>query len=130
MNVQSTGSLKYKRLNPDVYRYLNDMSNDCRRYVRGAARKVDESHVFSNFREEYAKANNADAAQKRAAADQRKEKADRRLAELQKFTPVLNLEGKTMGQDRVERMKTQLRWHRVIGGDEDIPSGFHSFKKQ
>jgi len=106
------------------------MSEDHRHYLRGAARKVDESHAFSNFREEYAKANDADAAQKRAAINQRKEKADKRLTDLQRFKPVLDLEGKMMEDDRVERMKTQLRWHRVIGGDDDIPPGFYNFNKQ
>jgi len=117
-------------LNPDVYSYMKGMSEDRRRHLRGAARKVDESHVFSNFREEYAKANDADAARKQAAADQRKEKADKCLTKLQKFKPVLDLKGKVMEKDRVERMKTQLRWHRVIGGDDDIPPGFYNFNKQ
>ena len=31
---------------------------------------------------------------------------------------------------RVENLKTQLHWHRVIGGDSEIPAGFNSFKKQ
>jgi len=109
---------------------MKDMSDDSRRHLRGAARKVDESHAFSNFREEYANANIADMAQKRAAADQKKKNADKRLRKLQKFEPVLNLEGKTIKDDRVERMKDQLRWHRAIGGDSEIPSGFNSFKKE
>lgn len=129
-SLEPTGLLKGIRLNPDVYAYMKDMPETRRRHLRGAARKVDEAHVFSNFREEYTKASDADAAQKRAATDQKKEKADKRLTELQEFKPVLNLDGKTIGQDRVDRMKNQLRWHRVIGGDEDIPSGFYNFNKQ
>lgn len=118
------------RLNPDVHGYMKDMSSNRRRHLRGAARKVDESHAFSNFCEEYANANDADMAQKQAAADRKKENADKRLQKLQEFEPVLDFEGKTVKDDRVERMKTQLRWHRVIGGDSEIPSGFNSFKKE
>ena len=109
---------------------MNKMSNERRCHLRGAAREVDESHAFSNFREEYAQANDADAAQKQAASDQRKEKANKRLAELREFNPVLDLKGKTIEQDHVERMKTQLRWHQVIGGDKDVSPGFYSFNKQ
>ena len=127
---EATGLLKGTRLNPDVYAYMGNMSDIRRRHLRGAARKVDESHMFSNFREEYAKANDADAAQKQAATDQRREKADKRLTELQEFEPVLNLDGKMIKQDRVERMKEQLRWHRTIGGDGDIPPGFNNFNKE
>jgi len=109
---------------------MKDMSNDRRRHLRGAAREVDESCAFSNFHEDFAKANDADAAQKRAATDERKEKAEKQLADLQAFEPVLCLEGKTIQGDRVERMKKQLRWHRIIGGDKAIPPGFNSFTKQ
>jgi hypothetical protein len=35
-----------------------------------------------------------------------------------------------MEDTRVEHMKTQLRWHRVIDDDDEIPAGFNSFKKQ
>lgn len=108
---------------------MKDMSDDRRRHLRGAARKVDESHAFGNFREQYAEANDADAAQKQAAADRKKEKADQQLKKLQEFEPVLNLDGKTVEDDRVERMKAQLRWHRAIGGDSEIPMGFNRFKK-
>lgn len=124
------GLLKNIRLNPDVYAYMKDMSNARRRHLRGAAREVDESHEYGDFREEYAKAGDADAAQKRAAADKRKEKVEKQLSELQEFKPVLDLKGKTFGGARVDQMKLQLRWHRVIGGDEDIPPGFHGFNKQ
>jgi hypothetical protein len=124
------GLLTNARLNPDVHGYMEEMSDDRRRHLRGAARKVDESHAFSNFRDEYANANNADMARKQAAAEQKKKNADERLRKLQEFEPILNLEGKAIEDDRVERMKTQLRWHREIGGDREIPTGFHSFKKE
>ena len=126
----SEGSLNNERLNSDVHNYMKGMSDDHRCYLRGAARKVDESHTFSNFREEYANANDANMVRKQAAADQRKRNADERLRKLQEFEPVLNLEGKTIEDDRVERMKTQLRWHRDISGDGEIPTGFHGFKKE
>ena len=106
------------------------MSNDRRRHLRATARKVDQSHVFSNFREEYAAANNADMAQKQATADRKKKNADERLKKLQEFKPILNLVGKMIKNARVEHMKTQLRWHLVIGGDNEIPPGFSQFKKE
>ena len=108
---------------------MKDMSDNRRRHLRGAARKVDESHRFSNFREEYARANDADAAQKRAATDRKKKNASKRLEKLQEFEPVLNLDGKTFEGARVEHMKTQLKWHRTICGDNEVPHYFHRFNK-
>jgi len=35
----------------------------------------------------------------------------------------------TVGNDRVTRIKDQLTWHKKIGGDANIPPGFHSFRK-
>ena len=87
------------------------MSTDRRRHLRGAARKVDQSHSFSNFREEYADANEADMTRKRVAADKKKRNMDQRLKRLQDFEPILSLEGKVIGDMRVEDMKKQLRWH-------------------
>jgi hypothetical protein len=109
---------------------MKEMSEDRRRYLRGAAREVDESHAFSNFRNEFAEANNADMARKQVDADRKKKNADQRLKKLQEFEPILNLEGKTFEDARVEHMKSQLRWHRVIDGDNEIPTGFNSFNKQ
>lgn len=113
-----------------MYVYIMDMSGDCRRYLRGAARKVDESHPFRNFREDYAKANNAIAAQKQAATVRKKKNADKRLEELQEFEPDLNLEGWVIDDARVDRMTTQLRWHRHIGGDGEIPPLSHLNKEK
>jgi hypothetical protein len=124
------GSLSNPRLNPDVHGYMKNMSDNRWRHLWGAAREVDESHAFSNFREEYANANDANMAQKQAAADQKKKNTDERLRKLQEFEPVLNLEGKTIEEDRVERMKTQLRWHQAISGDSEVPTSFNSFKKE
>ncbi|KAF9645629.1 hypothetical protein BDM02DRAFT_3262776 [Thelephora ganbajun] len=118
------------RLNPDVHGYMKNMSDDRRCHLRGAARKVDQSHAFSNFREEYANANDANMARKQAATDQKKKNTDERLKKLREFRPILNLKGKTIESARVEHMKTQLRWHRVIGGDSEIPLGFNHFKKE
>lgn len=100
---------------------MKNMSSERRFHLRGAARKVDQSHTFRNFREEYADANAVNAVQKQAATDQKKQKAVVRLAKLQAFKPVLDLTGRRIEDDRVDRMKEQLRWHREIGGDKDIP---------
>ena len=108
---------------------MKDMPNNRRCHLRGAAREVDQGHAFSNFREELASANEADMAQKQAAMDKKKENAEKRLKELQDFKPILDLKGKTINDARVDTMKKQLRWHRDIGGDDEIPPGFHHFKK-
>jgi len=118
------------RFNSDVYAYMNDMSTAQRRHLRGAAREVDEDHVFSNFRQEYAVANDTAAAQKQVATDQRKERADKKFTDLQAFKPVFRLGEILFKDDRVTRMKTQLKWHREIDGDKDIPKNFHDFNKQ
>ena len=80
------------------------MPDDCQQHLRVAAHEVDESHVYSNFREDYVKAGDADAVQKRAAADEKKKTADEWLRKLQEFEPILNLEGKTVGGDLSKRM--------------------------
>ena len=126
----SNTSLNNARLNPDVHGYMKDMSTGRRCHLRGAACKVDQSHSFSKFREEYADANEADMAQKLAAVDKKKKNMDQRLKKLQDFKPILSLEGKVIGDMRVEDMKKQLRWHRVIDSDGEIPPGFNNFKKQ
>ncbi|KAF9779153.1 hypothetical protein BJ322DRAFT_1172093, partial [Thelephora terrestris] len=118
------------KLNPDVHGYMKNMSSRRRFHLRGAARKVDQSHAFDNFRDEYADANAANAAQKQADVDRRKKKADARLAKLQAFNPILNLTGRKMGDDRVDRMKEQLRWHREIDGDKDVPPYSHLKKAE
>lgn len=105
------------------------MPDNHRHHLRGAARKVDESHAFNNFREKFADANDADMAQRQAAMDQKRENAEKRLKELQDFEPILDLEGETINNARVDTMKKQLRWHRDIGGDDEIPPGFYRFKK-
>lgn len=69
-------------------------------------------------------------ARKQEAADRKKKNADERLRKLREFEPILNFEGKLMKDARVEQMKTQLRWHRLIDGDDEIPTGFNDFKKQ
>jgi hypothetical protein len=109
---------------------MKDMPDDRRRHLRGAAREFDQSHSYNNFHQEYADANDANMAQKQEAADQKKKKTDQRLKDLQEFKPVLDFEGKVINDARVEHMKTQLRWHRIIDGDDEIPKGFHSFNKQ
>jgi hypothetical protein len=109
---------------------MKDMSSNRRRHLRGAARKVNQSHSFNNFREEYAAANDADMARKQTNTDRKKKNVDQRLKKLQEFKPFLSLKGKVIGDMRVEKMKTQLRWHRVIDGDSEIPPGFNNFKKQ
>ena len=90
---------------------MKDMSDNRRRHLRGAARRGDRSHAFNNFREEYANANDAEMVRKQAAADQKKKNANEQLKKLQEFEPILDFEGMTIKDARVETMKTQLRWH-------------------
>lgn len=61
--------------------------------------------------------------------DKKKENADKRLKELQDFKLMLDLKGKTIKDAHADTMKKQLRWHWDIGDDDEIPPGFHHFKK-
>ena len=113
-----------------MHGYIKDMSDDRRCHLQGAACKVDQSHSFSNLRKEYANANDAAMAQKQAANEKKKKKTENQVKKLQEFKPILDFKGKVIEDARVEHMKMQLRWHRVIDGDNKIPTGFNNFKKQ
>lgn len=54
------------------------------------------------------------------------------MAKLNAFNPILSLKTLkklTVDGDRVGRIKEQLSWHKRIGGDVNIPRGFHAFRK-
>ena len=95
--------MKNARLNPDVHNYLEDMSDVRRCHLQGAACKIDESHCFSNFCEEYANANDADMARKQEAVDWKKRNADERLRKLWEFELILSFKGKLMKDARCQR---------------------------
>ena len=59
-----------------------------------------------------------------------KKQVDEQMEKLNKFKPILSLKKlkeMTVDGDRVTRIKEQLSWHRRIGGDVNIPTGFHNF---
>jgi hypothetical protein len=54
------------------------------------------------------------------------------MVKLNAFEPILNLKRlmkMTVDGDRADRIKGQLSWHKSIGGDVNIPHGFHAFRK-
>ena len=111
---------------------MSKLPPDCRRYLRGAAREQDQSKAHRGFLLSQADEDAKTAKEKRAAADRRKERVAKRMAKLDKFKPILSLKKlkkMTVGKDTVARIKEQLSWHKRVGGDVNIPAGFHSFRK-
>ena len=54
------------------------------------------------------------------------------MAKVNKFKPILSLKKlkkMTVDGDRADRIKRQLSWHKQIGKDVNIPTGFYSFHK-
>jgi len=120
------------RLNPGLVDYMSNLSPECRRYLRGAAREEDQSKEHWTFLLTQAQEDAKAAKEKRAAADRRKERVDERMATLNEFDPILSLrrlKKMSVGRDTAKRIKTQLTWHRRIGGDVNIPTRFHGFRK-
>jgi hypothetical protein len=120
------------RLNPGTVDYMANLSPDCRRYLRGAARDRDRSKEYQGFLLSQAHEDAKTAKDKRAAADRRKKRVDDRMVKLNAFEPILNLKRlmkMTVDGDRADRIKGQLSWHKSIGGDVNIPHGFHAFRK-
>jgi hypothetical protein len=120
------------RLNPGVTDYMSDLSPDCRCYLRGAAREQDQSKEYQGFLLSQAHEDAKTAKEKRGAADRCKKRTHDRAVRLNAFQPILSLKKlkkMTVGGDKAARIKEQLSWHKRIGGDVNIPSGFHSFRK-
>lgn len=54
------------------------------------------------------------------------------MDKLEAFEPILSLKrlkDMTVDGDRADRIKEQLSWHKRVGGDVNIPAGFHAFRK-
>ena len=121
-----------QRLNPGTTEYMGNLSPDGKRFLRGQAREQDQKKAHSGFLLSQAEEDSRNAKEKRVAADRRKKRADDRVAKLNKFEPILSLKRlkeMTVDGDKVAWIKEQLSWHRHIGKDVNIPSGFHSFRK-
>lgn len=111
---------------------MSDLSPECRRYLRGTAREQDESKAYQSFFLTQAEEDVKVAKQKQTAADRRREKAKKSLATLNKFDPILSLKKlKKLTIDGVNArlINKQLRWHKRIGGDVNIPNGYSTFRK-
>jgi hypothetical protein len=120
------------RLNPGVVGYMSNLSPDCQCYLRGAAREQDRSKEYRNFLLSQAHEDAKTAKEKRQAADRCKKRVHDRAVKLNAFKPILNLKRlkeMTVAGDKAARIKEQLSWHKRIGGDINIPCGFHSFRK-
>lgn len=109
-----------------------DLSPDCQRYLQGAAWEQDESMEYQSFLLSQAREDIKTARNKRAAADRGKKRVHKQMIKLNKFEPILSLmwlKKMTVKADKVDRIKEQLFWHKRIGGDINIPAGFHSLHK-
>lgn len=112
--------------------YVSNLSPECRRYLRGAAREQDQNKEHQGFLLSQAHEDAKTAKEKRAAAATCKKRVDARIAKLNKFEPILSLKKlkkMTVDRDKADRIKQQLSWHRRIGGDVNIPTRFHEFRK-
>jgi hypothetical protein len=130
--VQTQSIHPSPRLNPGVIGYMSDLSPDCRCYLRGAARKQDQSTEHRDFLLSQAHEDATIAKEKRGAADRRKKRVHDRAVKLNAFKPILSLKRlkeMPVAGDKAIRIKEQLSWHKRIGGDVNIPRGFHSFRK-
>ena len=120
------------RLTPGTVDYMSNLSTNSRHFLRAAARKQDQSKAQRLFLVSQAREDAKTAKEKRAAAEKRKKRAADRIAMLNKFKPILSLKklkSMTIGGDKGPRIVKQLTWHWRIGGDVNIPKGFHSFHK-
>jgi hypothetical protein len=117
------------RLNPGTVDCMANLSPDFRRYLRGTARERDRSKEYQGFLLSQVHEDAKTAKGKRAAADRRKKRVDDRMVKLNAFEPILNLKRlmkMTVDGDRADQIKGQLSWHKSIGGDVNIPHGFHA----
>lgn len=111
---------------------MSNLSPECRCYLRGAAREQDQSKAYQGFLLSQAHEDAKTAKANRAAADRRKKRVHDRMVKLDAFEPILSLKTlkkMTVDGDRADRIKEQLSWHKRIGGDVNIPAGFHAFRK-
>ena len=111
---------------------MSKLSPADKRNLRGMAQEQDQSKAHQRFLLSQAQEDVKTAKEKRAAADRRKKRADDRMDKLNKFEPILSLKRlkkMTVDGDKVTRIKGQLSWHRHVGGDVNIPKGFHGFRK-
>lgn len=73
-----------------------------------------------------------EAKERREAAEKAKGKAAERLALLEALNPVLNLrrlQETGSGGWTAKKIQEQIRWHRRIGGDTNLPTGVSKMKK-
>jgi hypothetical protein len=111
---------------------MANLSPDGKCFLRGMARDQDQKKAHKKFLLSQAEENTRNAGEKRAVADRRKKRADDRTTKLKKFEPILSLkelQEMTVDGDKAALIKEQLSWHRHIGKDVNIPSGFHAFRK-
>ena len=112
---------------------MAQMSPEARQHLRKVARQRDASRANVKFRLAQAEADISEARERRNAAEKAKAKAVARQELLEAFKPTLNLKKlRESGPSgfNVKQIKAQLSWHRKIGNDIHIPTGFHGLKKE
>ena len=116
----------------DVDDVTDFLSVELRRFARGEARKIDRSKARQAQRQKIAVAGMeaSKGRQKKQEVSQRE--AAERLEQLKASNPILDLKklrDTPYGDLRVAGLKEQLRWHRQIDGDEEIPKAISGLKK-
>jgi hypothetical protein len=112
---------------------MAQMSPEARQHLRKVARQRDSSQADVKFRLAQAEADISEGIERHNAAEKAKAKAVARQEELEAFKPALNLKELREagpGGFNVKDIKKQLSWHRNIGNDAHIPTGFHALRKE
>ena len=108
------------------------LSIELRQFARGEARRIDASKARKIQRQKLATANIEVSKQRQKKQEASQQLAAERLERLKASNPILDLEklqGTLYNDLRVDRLREQLRWHRQIGGDEEIPKAISGLKK-
>ena len=110
----------------------DSLSVELRQFARGEARGIDRSKAQLTQRQKLAAANIevSKARQRKQETSQRQ--AAERLERLKASDPILDLEtlrGTSYHDLRVDGLREQLRWHRQIDGDEEVPKAVSRLKK-
>jgi len=113
---------------------MSQMSLEGRQHLRMVARERDEGQADAKFRLAQAEADIMEAKERRGAAEKAKVKAAKQQADLEAFEPDLDLKklqrtGPTKAIT-VKQIQDQIKWHRRIGGDVNIPKNVDRRKKE
>lgn len=108
------------------------LSVELRQFARGEARRIDRSKAHQTQRQKLATASIDASNQRQRKQEASQQLAAERLERLKASNPILDLEklrGTPYSDLRVDRLKEQLRWHRQVDGDEEIPKAISGLRK-